>query len=166
MQDQVGTFYLRTTITTVAGTPVTAIQYAASATNSAEVLYISVSQSSQTTSAQEQISIFRKTAGATVTAGTQGGGSPTIFDATGNTTGGAATFRGTLSTTATGVNATAEGTNGDEPFRWNFNVLAGYEHDFQPQGRLWVPISGIIAVRLKSVVAVTYDVTLAIHESK
>lgn len=166
MQDQVGTFYLRTTITTVSGTPVIAIQYAASSTNTAEVLYLSVSQSSQTTSAQEQVDVVRLTAGATVTAATQGGGSPTIFDATGNATSGNATFRGTLSTTATGVNASSTGTVSDIPFRWNFNVLAGYEHDFQPQGRLWVPNSGLVAVRMKAIISATYDVTLAIHESK
>lgn len=166
MQDQVSTWNIRTSILTVAGTPVTAIQYAASSSNAAELLYFSISQSSQTTSAQERVSVFRKTAGATVTAGTIGGGSPTIFDLTGNTTGGASTFRGTLSTTGTGVNATAEGTPGDEPFGWNFNVLAGYEKDFQPQARIWVPISGIIAIRIKAVVAATYDVLATIREMK
>jgi hypothetical protein len=166
MQDQIGTWAIRTPtagITTVAGTPVTALQYVASSTNTAEVLYISISQSGSTTSAMDQIRMVRKTVAATVTAGVVG---TTVFDATGNASGGAGTLRGTLGTAATGAVATAEGTDGDEDFRFNFNTLAGYEKDWQPNARLWVPISGIIAVKIKSVVALTYDVTMVIREMK
>lgn len=166
MQDQLATWSIRTPtggITTIAGTPVTAIQYTASATNTAELLYVSISQSGSTTSLMDQVRVVRKTAGATVTAGVVG---TTIFDATGNASSGAGTFRGVLSTAATGVVATAEGTDGDEPFRFNFNTLAGYEKDWQPNARIWVPVNGIIAVKIKSVVAVTYDVTMVIRELK
>lgn len=166
MQDQIATWAIRTPtggITTVAATPLTALQYQASATNTAEVLYISISQSGSTTSAMEQVRLVRKTAAATVTLGAVG---TNIFDATGNTTGGASTFRGTLSTTGTGVVATAEGTDGDEYFRMNFNVQAGYERDWQPNARLWVPNSGIVAVKIKAVVALTYDVTMVIREMR
>jgi hypothetical protein len=166
MQDQIGTWAIRTPtggITTVAGTPVTALQYTASSSNTAEVLYISISQSGSTTSAMDQVRLVRKTVAATVTTGAVG---TNIFDATGNTTGGASTFRGTLGTAATGVVATAEGTDGDEDFRFNFNTLAGYEKDWQPNARIWVPISGIIAVKIKAVVALVYDVTMVIREMK
>lgn len=166
MQDQLGTWFIRTPtggITTTAGTPVTAIQYTASSTNTAEVLAFHVSQSSTTTSLMDQVRLIRKTAGATVTIGAVG---TNIFDATGNSTSGAGTFRGTLSTSATGVVATVEGTDGDELWRANFDVLAGYEKDFQPSARIWVPASGIVAVKLKAVVAQTYDVCLVIREMK
>jgi hypothetical protein len=166
MQDQLGTWSIRTPtagITTSAATPITAVQYAASSSNTAEVLYFSISQSASTTSAMEQVRLIRKTAAATVTIGAVG---TNIFDATGNSTGGAGTFRGTLSTSATGVVGSAEGTDGDEFFRWDFNVLSGYERDFQPNHRLWVPPSGIIAVKIKAVLTGTYNVTLVIRESK
>jgi hypothetical protein len=163
MQDQLSTWVIRTPtggITTVAGTPVTAIQYAASSTNTAELLYFAISQSGSTTSAQEQVRVLRKSAAATVTAGVAG---TTVFDAAGGASG---TIRGTLSTTATGVNASSEGTDGDELFRTNFNVLSGYERDWQPNARIWVPVSGIVAIKIKAVVALTFDVTLVIREMK
>lgn len=163
MQDQIATWAIKASVTTTAGVPKTLIQYAASSSNTAEILYFSISQSGSTTSAMEQVHLVRKTAGATVTIGAVG---TNIFDFTGNSTGGASTFRGTLSTSATGVNASAEGSNGDELFRWNFNTLAGYEKDFQPSMRPWVPTSGIIAVRSQSILALTYDVVLVIREMK
>jgi hypothetical protein len=166
MQDQLGTWFIRTPtggITTVAGTPVTAIQYTASATNTAEVLGFAIGQSGSTSSLMDQVRLIRKTAAATVTIGAVG---TNIFDATGNSTSGAGTFRGTLSTSGTGVVATAEGTDGDELWRSDFNVLAGYEKDFQPNARLWVPASGIVALKIKAVVALTYDLCLVIREMK
>ncbi len=162
MQDQLSTWVIRTGtagITTVAGTPVTAVQYAASSSNTAELLYFSISQSGSTTSAMDQVRVVRKSAAATVTTGVAG---TTVFDATG----GAATFRGTLSTTGTGTIASAEGTDGDEDFRYNFNVLSGYERDWQPNARIWIPVSGIIAIKIKAVVALTYDVTMVVREMK
>jgi hypothetical protein len=47
----------------------------------------------------------------------------------------------------------------------DFNVLAGYEWNSQPNMRLWVPVSGIIGVRCDAVVALTYNVELVIRES-
>jgi hypothetical protein len=166
VQDQLASWVIRTPtagITTVATTPVTALQYTASSTNSAEMLYFAISQSSSTTSAQEQVRIVRKTAGATVTIGAVG---TNIFDLTGNSTGGGGTFRGTLSTSATGVVGTAEGTDGDELHRWDFNVLSGYEREWQPSARPWIPPSGIIAVKIKAVLSVTYNVMMVIREMK
>lgn len=163
MQDSLGTWCIRGTITTTAATPKTAVQYAASSTNTAEILYFGVSQSGSTVSAMDQVQLIRKTAGATVTIGAVG---TNIFDYTGNTSGGAGTFRGTLSTSATGVVASSEGTDGDIVHLNNFNVLGGYEWQSQPNMRFWVPISGIIAVKMKAVVALTYDVLLVIRESK
>lgn len=143
----------------MAATPKTAVQYAASSTNTAEVLYFGVTQSSNTTSAMDELQVWRNSVGATVTTGVVG---TNIFDLTG----GAGTFRGTLSTTGTGVVATAEGTHGDNVSQHNFNILAGLERDLQPNARIWVPNSGIIAFTLKAVVAATYDVQVVIREMK
>lgn len=162
MQEMIGTWAIRGTVTTSVGVAITAVQYAASSTNTAVVLGYSVSQSGSTTSAMDQIKLLRKTAGATVTLGAVG---TNVFDFTGNATSGAGTFRGTLSTSGTGVVASAEGTDGDVILQDNFNVLGGFTFTAQPNARIWVPVSGIIALKLKSVVALTYDVTLIISES-
>jgi hypothetical protein len=159
----VNSWCIRGTVTTTAGTPLTAVQYEASSTNEARILAINVSQSGSNNSAMEQVRIVRKTAAATVTAGAVG---TNIFDLTGNSTNGAGTFRGTLSTSATGVVATAEGTDGDIDHQFNFNVLTGYTKDFQPENGIWVPASGIIALKLKAVAALTYDCELWIQEVK
>ena len=111
----------------------------------------------------DQVYVVRKTGAATVTTGAVG---TNVFDFTGNSTSGAGTFRGTLGTTTTGVNASSEGTDGDIVQVFNFNVLGGYEFNAQPNMRLWVPISGIIAIKVKAVVALTYDVVMVVRESK
>jgi hypothetical protein len=165
MQDQVGTFNIRTPtggVAVTASTPLTLVQYAASSTNAAELLFFSVGQTGSTTSAQEHVRVIRKTAGATVTIGAVG---TNIFDATHNSSGGQA-FLGTLSTSATGVTGTAEGTDGDEWDRRCFNVLAGYEKDYQPNARLWVPPSGIIAIKMGAIVSLTWHCTMTIREMR
>lgn len=157
----VNSWCIRGTVTTTAGTPLTAVQYKASATNGARILAFGVSQSGSTTSAMDQARIVRKTVAATVTIGAVG---TNIFDLTGNSTNGAGTFRGTLSTSATGVVASAEGTDGDVTHQYNFNVLNGYWRDFQPENGIWVPISGVIALKVKAVVTATYDCELWLQE--
>lgn len=163
MQDQLFTWVIRTAaagITTVAANPVTAVQYAASSSNTAEVMYISISQSISTTSAMDQVRVVRKSAAATVTAAIAG---TSLFDVAGGASG---TIKGPLGVNTTGIIGTVEGTDGDEVFRTNFNVLSGYERDWQPNARIWVPVSGIIAVKIKAVVALTYDVTMIVREMK
>jgi hypothetical protein len=163
MQDQLGTWTIKVTgLAVSASTPKTAIQYAASSSNTAEVLYISISQSGSTTSAMEQFRLVRKSAAATVTAGVTG---TSVLDLTG----GAGTFRGTLSTSTTGITASAEGTDSDEVFRFSFNTLSGYERDFQPNARVWVPASGIIGIKLAGIIAspgTGWDVSMTVREMK
>src|SRR5215213_191545 len=151
MQDTIGTWSIRGTVTVSAATPKTAVQYAASSTNTAEVLAFNISQSGSTTSAMDRVMLIRKSAGATVTAGATG---TSVYD----WSGGAGTFRGTLGTAATGINASAEGTDTDIPWSFAFNTLAGYEWNAQPDMRLWVPVSGIVALKISAIVAATYDV--------
>lgn len=159
MQDSLGTWTIKGTITTVAATARLGVQYAASSTNTAEVLYYKISQSGSAVSAMDSVSLVRLSGGATVTIGATG---TNIFD----WSGGAGTFRGTLSTSATGVVATTGGTVTDVPHQMDFNVLGGYEWNAQPNNRLWVPVSGIIGVRCDAVVALTYTVILIVRESK
>ena len=160
MQDCLGSWIIRVTgFSITAGTAKTAVQYQASASNTAEVLYFSISQSGSTTSNMENVKLLRKTAAATVTAGVEG---TNFFDFAG----GQGTFAGTLSTTGTGVNATAEGTDGNLLKNMNFNTLAGYEWNAQPNMRFWVPVSGIIAVKVGAIVTGTWDVELVIAEAK
>lgn len=129
------------------------------------MLYFSVSQSGVTTSLMEQVQLARYTAAPTVTIGAVG---TNIFDYTGNTTGGAGTFRGTLGTANTGTVATTAGTIADIVQMYNFNQLAGYEWNAQPNMRVWVPISGFIGVVIKGIIAATttWDVTMVVRESK
>jgi len=160
VQDSVGVFSIRGQITTVAATARLGVQYAASATNQAEVLYFKISQSGSIVSAMDSVSLVRMTAAATVTIGAVG---TNIFDYTHNSSGGQ-TFRGTLSTSATGTVGTTAGTPGDVVHQMDFNVLAGYEWNAQPNMRIWVPLSGIIGVRCDAVVALTYNVTMVVRE--
>jgi hypothetical protein len=163
LQDQLGTFAIRVAgVSVTAGTAKTLIQYSASSTNTAEILFISLTQSGSTTSAMEQLSVYRKTGAATVTIGAVG---TNIFDFTHNSTGGQS-FLGTLSTSATGVSASSEGTNGDEIHRANFNVLAGYERDFQPNARIWVPVSGIVGLRCNAIQSLTWDALMVVREMR
>jgi hypothetical protein len=159
MQDALGTWSIKGTITTVAATARLGVQYAASSTNTAELLYFNINQTGSTASAMDSVSVVRLSAGATVTIGATG---TNIFD----WSGGAGTFRGTLSTSATGVVATTAGTVTDIPHQMAFNVLGGYEWNAQPNMRIWVPISGIIGIRCDAIVALTYNVEMVIRESK
>lgn len=163
MQDALGTWVIRgSPITVTAGTKKIAVQYACSSTNTAEVLYFNVSQNASTTSAMEQLQLTRLSAGATVTAGTVGGSSGTIFDYSG----GAGTFRGTLSTSATGTNGTTSGTQTDTVVQMSFNTLSGYEFVPQPAMRIWVPVSGIIAIEMQAIVSGTWSVGMVVRESR
>jgi len=111
----------------------------------------------------DSVSVVRLTAGATVTLGAVG---TNIFDFTGNSSSGAGTFRGTLSTSATGVAATTAGTVGDITMQRDFNILAGYEWNAQPNNRIWVPVSGILGIRCDAIQSGTYNVEMHIREMK
>jgi hypothetical protein len=163
MQDQIGCWCISTAITTVAATPKIAIQYVASTTNTAEILYFKISQNGSTASAMDAVGLIVPAAAATVTAGiTTPGATATVVDLAA----GASTLRTTLGTTATGVVGTTASTVNGVYHKMDFNVLAGYEWNAQPNTRVWVPVSGIIAVYCYAVVALTYNVEMVVRESK
>lgn len=139
------------------------VQYLASSTNTAEVLYFKISQNGSTTSAMDSVSLIVPSAASTVTAGvTTPGSTATVVDLAG----GASTFRGTLSTSGTGGVGTTSVTINGTYHQMDFNVLAGYEWNAQPNMRVWVPTSGVIGVYCGAIVALTYNVEMIIRESK
>lgn len=103
----------------------------------------------------QRIQILRKTAAATVTSYT-----PLLE----NTIDPAAGAVG--STSGTGVNASAEGTDGDILVDWDFNVLQGFLWQPVLEDRIWVPVSGIIALKFPAAPgsALTIDAQLKFIE--
>lgn len=121
-------------------TAITCLQAKAGANCGFEIIEAGVTQKGSTTSASESIALVRKTAAATVTAGSMGTsvflndpneGNPQL----------------TLSTSGTGIRGTAEGTDGDIIVKEGFNVLNGWLHQPPPECRIWVPPAGIIALK-------------------
>jgi hypothetical protein len=163
MQDQIGCWTISATMAVVAAAPKSLIQYVASSTNIAEVLYFSASQSGVTTSAQDAFGLIVPAAAVTGTAGiTTPGATANVYD----NAGGASTLRASLSTTTLCTNAPAPTTINGRPKKFNFNVLAGYEWNAQPNTRVWVPVSGIIILYCFAITSATWDVELVIRESK
>lgn len=120
-------------------TAITAVQYKAGTNGAAEILRASASQGSVTTSGQPAASLLRKTAAATVTTGVAG---TTVVKANPiNPTTDAA-----LSTTGTGITASAEGTNGEQFDSDGFNDANGLVYLPAQEERPLVPVSGIVGV--------------------
>lgn len=134
-------------------TAITVVQYKAVATHKAAVVRFRVKQRG-TGTAQAVIQLLRKTAAATVTLFTPIKCDPDGFAALG--VGG---------TAATGITATAEGTDGDILYAGSFHVSNGDEWIRAEPDEYIVPASGIIA--LKFAVAPTsavFDIQLEVEE--
>ena len=99
--------------------------------SSVVILRVKVSQSSSTTSAMLDVSLGTCTGTATVTSAT-----PTPHDIDG------AAAKAVGGTSATGVNASGEGTTRTDIKRSSFNVLTGYEWIPTPEERIEVPGGG------------------------
>jgi hypothetical protein len=117
-------------------TAITILQVKAGADAALELLRVSCWQSSLTTSAMQRIQLLRKTAAATVTSFTPLLTSPN--DAAAKAVGG---------TSATGTNASAEGTDGDIMVNEVFNILSGWLYLPVPEERIQVIPAGIIALK-------------------
>jgi len=139
-------------------TAITVLQLLAGANNGFLILRASVSQRGSTTSAQEDIALVRKSAAATVTAAVLG---TTLFKTDPNM----ASPSLTLSTTGTGVTASAEGTDSDQILREGFNVLNGWLYLPVPEERIYVPPAGIIGMKfLTAPASQTWDFEMVIQE--
>jgi len=120
-------------------TAITAVQYKAGTNGPGEILRASMSQGSVTTSGQPAQSLLRKTAAATVTAGVAG--TTVVKQNPINPTTDAA-----LSTSGTGITASAEGTNGEQFISDGANDANGYVYLPAQEERPLVPISGIVGL--------------------
>lgn len=120
----------------VVSTAITIIQYKAGALNKAAVVRFSISQGLSETSTMEQIQLLRKTAAATVTG----------FTPLENDPDGPAAF-GVSGTAATGITATAEGTDGDILVNEGWNILNGYLWVRSHPLEIVIPAAGIIAIK-------------------
>ena len=138
----------------VVSTAITIIQYKAGATNKARVVRFSIGQGLSETSTMEQIQLLRKTGAATVTS----------FTPRENDPDGPVAF-GAGGTAATGITATAEGTDGDILVNAAFNILNGYEWVRSDLNEIIIPAAGIIALKFPVAPAsATWRASLVIEE--
>jgi len=114
-------------------TAITILEITAPSGAALQILRAWVQQSSSTTSAMARIRILRKTA--TIT-GTASPPAPIKLSPGDNAAG----------TTAKWL-ATAEGTDGDVIIEETFNILNGWLYLPVPEERIWVPPSGILALK-------------------
>ena len=118
---------------------ITLVQVKAGSGTSLVLLRAWCKQLNQTTSAMQEVEVVRKTAAATVTSAT-----PEKFDPDG------AVAQAAGGTSATGTNASAEGTDGGILRRDSFNVLNGWEWIPVPEERPEVGGGGMIALKFPS----------------
>ena len=131
-----GRLYVVNNLNVTISTAITIIQIKAGASNPLWLVRAKLSQKGSTTSAQERVQILRKTAAATVTSAT-----PLLFD------GDDVAAKAAGGTSATGITATGEGTDGDVLVDQGFNVLNGFEWIATPMEMIKVPVSGFIALK-------------------
>lgn len=117
-------------------TAITVIQIKAGAGNPLELLRVVISQGLSETSTQEQVQILRKTVAATVTSST-----PLLLDPDAEVSGAVG------GVAATGITASAEGTDGDVLVDDGFNILNGWVWLPTPKEQIKVPAAGIIALK-------------------
>ncbi len=119
---------------------ISALQLRAGSNGPIEIIRAWATQANSTTSAQCSVALVRKSAAATVTAAVAG--TTLVKQSPINPTADA-----TLSTTGTGITATAEGTDGEIVHPEGFNVLSGFNYLPVPEERIVVPQGGIIALK-------------------
>lgn len=134
-------------------TALTLIQVVAGASSGLEIVEARISQTASTTSTQVPIQINRKSAAATVTAFTP------LQLISGD---GAAKAIG--GTTATGITASAEGTDTDILVQDTFNFLSGWIYLPVPEQRIRVAPSGIIGLKLPVAVTITATASITFQE--
>lgn len=127
---------------------ITLIQYKAGATVPAQIIRAVIGQTSSTTSTQQPIQLNRKSGAATVTSFTPILNGPTTDPAA----------SGVGGTSATGTNASAEGTDGNIVRQDVFNYLNGWL--FLPSPKEWTFIDAAGIMGLKFPVAPGSSVTI------
>lgn len=132
--------YILTNNGVTIATAITSLQLKAGSANAIEILRVWATQASNTTSAQTSCALLRKTAAATVTAASAGTTLTKQKAVTGTAT-------AELGTAATGITATAEGTDGEILHVEGFNILSGFTYLPVPEERVIVPAGGIVALK-------------------
>jgi hypothetical protein len=129
-----GIYSITRSVTT--STAITILQIKAGAATPLKIIRAWCNQSDVATNAQAAIQLLRKTAAATVTSFTPLKNSPSYptADAAGGTA-------------ATGITASAEGTDGDIIIQEGFQMQNGWLYLPVPEERIIVPAAGIIALK-------------------
>ena len=140
--------------TAEAGSPTTLIQVKPGI-SSIVLLRAKVTQSSVTTSAMQDVAVGTSTGAATVTSAT-----PHPHDLDG------AAAKAVGGTSATGVNASAEGSGPTDIKRDSFNLLTGWEYIAVPEERIEVAGGGstFLYLRLQTTQSATYNAELTFGE--
>ena len=139
----IGPVYTLTNNGVAISTAITALQLKPGTNGPAEILRAALTQSTSTTSTQLAAAVIRKSAAATVTTAVAGTHLKKHNPAS-------PTSDASLGTSATGVTASAEGTNSDLTIQRGLNILNGWEYLPTPEERLVVPQSGFLAVTFLS----------------
>lgn len=135
----IGPCYILKNLGVSISTAISPLQLKAGVNGPIEILRSSLGQGSTATSAQTAAALVqRKTAAATVTTATAG--THLLKQNPINPTTDAS-----LGTTATGITATAEGTDGEQTITRGFNDLNGAEWLATPEERILVAQGGIVA---------------------
>lgn len=124
-------------------TAITVLQWKAGTNGPIEVLRASLTQGTTTTSSQVAAKVVKKSAAATVTAAVAG---TTLFKNNGLFP----TSDASLGTAATGITASAEGTDTDTFGELGFNVLNGYVWLPTPDEQINSPQGGIIGLKFSA----------------
>lgn len=139
----IGPVYVLTNNGVTISTAISALQLQPGTAGPAEVLRAALTQSTSTTSTQLAAALIRKSGAATVTTAVAGTHLKKMNPAS-------PTSNAILGTAATGVTATAEGTNTDLTVQRGLNILNGWEWLPTPEERFVVPQSGFAAVTFLS----------------
>lgn len=154
----IGPVYILTNNGVSISTAVSALQWKGGTNGPIEVLRAALSQGSSTTSAAVRAGLIRKSAAATVTAGVAG--TTLLKQNPVNPTSDAS-----LGTSATGITASAEGTNSELAIQRGFNVLNGLEWLPTPEERVLAPQGGFLGLTfLTAPPSATWDASLVFRE--
>ena len=138
-------------------TAITVAQLKAGTNGPIVILRHSMTQSGSVTSTQIASTLIRKTAAATVTAAAAG---TTLTKQNPISVAADAS----LGVSATGITATAEGTDGEQMLTRGMNILNGQETVYTPEEREIVPQGGICAQKLLVLANTTWWSELAFME--
>jgi hypothetical protein len=125
----------------------------------AAILRHAITQSGSVTSTQTASALVRKSAAATVTTGVAG---TTVLKQNPISI----TTDASLGTTATGITASGEGTDGEITCQRGWNILNGQETVYTPEERVIVAQGGIIAQKLYASFTTTYYSELVFAEMR